>query len=304
MEVQGKLVIITGSAQGLGKAFASALLNEGAKVCISDVREDLGNETKVEFEQRFGKENIHFIQCNVTNYQDLTNLYDGCESHFEQKVDIFCNNAGIAPYKPEDWKKVLDIDIVAVFAGTELAWERMSRENGGKGGLIVNTASLAGCLVGFNRVFSSYSAAKWGVVALTRTHGQQSEFSKSGVKVQCICPSFADTAILAPIKGTEHGNEIKSKFGHMTPEYVAEAFIGLIKEGRNGDAVVVVNNTKPFLFPDVSMPFFILCAVYAKTFGKMIGGRVIKVWHQGVFFLFLMFVLHFLLRIFLDPFLF
>ena len=60
---------------------------------------------------------------------------------------------------------------MAVFAGCELAWERMSRENGGRGGLIVNTASLAGLGKGFNRVFSSYSAAKHGVVALTRTMG-------------------------------------------------------------------------------------------------------------------------------------
>merc|ERR1712106_988815 len=88
MDVEGKVVIITGSAQGLGKAFASRLLNAGAKVCLSDLNEDVGVKTRNEFEERFGKENVHFIKCDVTKSEDLVSLYDGCEDHFKGKVAI------------------------------------------------------------------------------------------------------------------------------------------------------------------------------------------------------------------------
>merc|ERR1711915_1161553 len=111
MDVKGKLVVITGSGQGLGKAFALRLLNAGAKVCLSDLREDTGLATKEEMEERFGKENVHFMKCDVTKQEELTALYDGAEEHFKAKI--------------------------AVMSGTELAMERMGLDNGGKGGLIV-----------------------------------------------------------------------------------------------------------------------------------------------------------------------
>ena len=62
MLFQGKIVVITGSAQGLGKAFARRLLKGGARVCISDIREEGGRQTLAELEQEFGKENVHFIR--------------------------------------------------------------------------------------------------------------------------------------------------------------------------------------------------------------------------------------------------
>jgi len=142
MKIEGKIVIITGSAQGLGKAFASHLLNQGAKVCLSDLNKEVGNETLGEFEERFGKGTVHFIQCDVTKPEDLKNLYDGCEKHFGEKVDIFCNNAGINVQL--GWQKCMEVNIMAVMSGTYLALERMSKQNGGSGGVIINTASLAG----------------------------------------------------------------------------------------------------------------------------------------------------------------
>merc|ERR1712106_769690 len=70
MDVEGKVVIITGSAQGLGKAFAARLLNAGAKVCLSDLNEDVGVKTRNEFEERFGKENVHFIKYVKFKYSN------------------------------------------------------------------------------------------------------------------------------------------------------------------------------------------------------------------------------------------
>ena len=104
------LAIITGSGQGLGKHFANKLLSEGAKVCISDIRVETGKKVVEEFGDKYGKENVVFIPCDVTKMEDLVKLYEGCENHFNQKVNIFCNNAGISNEK--DWEKTVSINLV------------------------------------------------------------------------------------------------------------------------------------------------------------------------------------------------
>jgi len=142
MDVKNKIVVITGSAMGLGKAFAEKLLQEGAKVCLSDINEEIGMATLSELKGTYGESQVHFIKCNVTVKADLEALYDGCEKHFNGKVSIFCNNAGIN--QTAGWKKLMDINIIAVMEGTYMAMERMDVSKGGIGGLIVNTASLAG----------------------------------------------------------------------------------------------------------------------------------------------------------------
>merc|ERR1719239_1265669 len=84
---EGKLAIITGSAQGLGKAFAIRLLAAGAKVCLSDINSEVGEKTLVELREKFGEDKAAFIRCDVTKKDDLVALYDGCEKHFDTKED-------------------------------------------------------------------------------------------------------------------------------------------------------------------------------------------------------------------------
>lgn len=76
------------------------------------MREDTGLGTLNEFGERFGQENVHFVKCDVTKDEEIVNLYDSCEAHFNQKVDIFCNNAGINHLM--GWRKCLQIDIVSL----------------------------------------------------------------------------------------------------------------------------------------------------------------------------------------------
>jgi len=305
MKVQGKIVIITGAAQGLGKAFARRLLQAGAKVCISDIREEVAKDTLAEFEQVAGKENVHFLKCDVTKEDDLKALYDGCEEHFGGKVDIFCNNAGIN--HKAGWKKCMDIDIMAVMTGTYLAMERMSKKNGGAGGLIVNTASLAGIVFGAGvedegkelADANSYFVAKHGVVALTRSLANKSVFAETGVQLRCICPSFADTNIIR--EGIDNADEarekIKREFGLMKPEFVADGFYSLITECSNGDALVVARSDTNFIiYPDYSMPLALCLAVGA----KFCGSKVFKPWQQFVYFFLIFLCLHFLFGLLLS----
>jgi len=296
MQLVDKIAIITGSAQGLGRVFARNLLQEGARVCISDVNEDVGLKTKVELAEEFGKEKVHFIQCDVTKDDDLKQLYDGCEEYFKGSVDIFCNNAGINHVR--GWRLCMEIDIIAVMAATELAMDRMDMSKGGKGGLILNTASLAGVTIGFSRESACYFVAKHGVVALTRTLGQRKVLHDTGVKVQCICPAFADTAIISDLgPGVREG--IDKKFGIMTPEFVGEAFIKLIKHGENGAALAVAKDCPPFFLADHSKHWVIFLGLASKLMHKIYGIEVFTAKQQLAFVLFLFFMVNiFLIFIF------
>jgi len=288
---------------GLGKAFANALLKEGAKVCLSDINEDFGNKTKEEFEERYGKGNVNFVKCDVTKEEQLKNLYDSCEAYFGNAVDIFCGNAGILSWntKPETWKKTLDINIGGVVCGTEIALERMSKENGGRGGLILNTSSSAGLThaSGFwDRCSYTYPVTKFGIVALTRALGQKSVFDQTGVKFQCICPEAADTAILNPILGETR--DFMNKLGLMAPDYVAEAFVLLIKECGNGTAMAVSPGVKPFIYPDNSLSSIQLYKAMIKLLQQVVGVNVVKEWHLMAAILFIVLVLFFMFHIFLN----
>ena len=98
-ETKGRRVIITGAAQGMGKEFSKILLKSGAKVCISDIDEIKGNETKVLFQQQFGLDDsgVCFVKCNVSKKEDWPKLWDTAEILLKGPIEILINNAGLNP---------------------------------------------------------------------------------------------------------------------------------------------------------------------------------------------------------------
>ena len=99
MDVSNAVCVITGSAQGLGKAFAIRLLTEGARVCISDLKQETGEKTLAELKERFGEDKVCFVACNVTDEQEFKGLFDKAEEFFKVScVDILVNNAWINTY--------------------------------------------------------------------------------------------------------------------------------------------------------------------------------------------------------------
>jgi len=290
MDVKGKVTIITGSAQGLGKAFAIRLLGAGAKVCLSDVNTEVGEKTLVELKERFGEDKVAFIRCDVTKTDDLIALYDNCEKHFGAKVEIFCNNAGINS-KVAGWRRCMDINIMAAMEAAELVLDRMSLANGGKGGLLVNTASLAGIVPGWVQNLHSYFASKHAVVSMTRTLGSANVFKETGVKVQCICPSFADTAILGD---QAHRDMLEKNYGILTVEEVSEGFMQLVENCGNGAAVIVFKGAPPMVFHDFSIPLVYAMAFLSMALNKVIGIRLLRLPHQLAGLLLLLLLLHLL----------
>ena len=98
-DVNGSRAIITGSAQGLGKEFAKRLLQDGCKVCLSDVDEVKGLETKSQFQKQFGlgDDGVCFVKCDVTLKDDWTALWESAEKILNGPVDLLINNAGLFP---------------------------------------------------------------------------------------------------------------------------------------------------------------------------------------------------------------
>jgi len=118
----------------------------------------------------------------------------------------------------------------------------------------------------------------------------------TGVKLQCICPSFADTNIIREGIKEEETDAVKKTFGLMSPEYVAEAFYSLITVGGNGDAIVVVKDAPPMLFPDINM-----FLVYALALGgKLFGVKVMKPFHQLLFTIVMLCLFYFFISILIN----
>lgn len=96
-ELKGRRVIITGSAQGLGKEFAHRLLQNGCWVCLSDVDTNKGLATKSEFQKQFGDDKVDFVQCDVSVKEDWNVLWNAAEKMLDGPIDILVNNAGVHP---------------------------------------------------------------------------------------------------------------------------------------------------------------------------------------------------------------
>ncbi|MPW24462.1 3-oxoacyl-ACP reductase FabG [Alkalibaculum sp. M08DMB] len=195
MRLKDKVAIVTGSAQGLGKAMILRLASEGAKVVVTDINYDSCLIVKKEIEQS-GAEAIA-IKCNVTNRDEVKSLLEQTTSKFG-KIDIFVNNAGITQdaqitkMTDEQWDRVIDTDLKSMFICTQEVIKFMIPNNYGK---IVNITSVAGQEGNFGQ--TNYSAAKSGVIGLTKTLSK--ELGKRGITVNAVAPGFILTEMTEAI---------------------------------------------------------------------------------------------------------
>ena len=266
-DVENKVCIITGSASGLGKAYASKLLQNKAKVCISDIDEKAGVTTLKEFQERFGKERVCFIRCDVTKEDQFINLFDETEKIFDVKcVDLLVNNAGIN--NNLGWRKCFDVNIMGVMMGMEIALDRMQKSP--KKGEIINCASLAGFVTGSRAIGEAYYGSKHACVTVSRNVA--TDYSNTKVPIKCMCPGFANTAIINVQE--EHQNQFNKEideFGLLEPDEVADAFYKLLTECGNGDTMGILKGLPMIIVPDYGRPgallMLFLSVVVAKTTG-------------------------------------
>ena len=187
--LSGRTAIITGGAQGFGLAMTERFLSSGAKVIIWDIDKNVVEKSIAKLKNP----NLSSSIIDVTNFDQVSNEIEKITQ--SNKIDIFVNNAGIAgknttvwDYPIEEWKKVLELDLNAVFYCCKAITPHMVKNNYGR---IVNIASIAGKEGNPNA--SAYSTAKAGVIGLTKSLGK--ELANKNIAVNAVTPAAAKTRI-------------------------------------------------------------------------------------------------------------
>ncbi|MEW6413593.1 MAG: 3-oxoacyl-[acyl-carrier-protein] reductase [Candidatus Zixiibacteriota bacterium] len=210
MNFEGKTVIVTGSARGIGRAIAEKFVALKARVVLCDIDQGLVDQTAREI----GGDTVG-IKADVTNQADIDSLFAKTLEKFGS-VDIVVNNAGITRdtlmirMDEKDWDMVLDINLKGSFLVTKAAAKIMMKQRYGR---IVNISSVVG--LSGNAGQANYSASKAGLIGLTKSAAK--ELGARGVTVNAVAPGFIATDMTANL-----------------PQQAKEAFLGKVLIKRPG----------------------------------------------------------------------
>ncbi|MEM5879153.1 MAG: SDR family NAD(P)-dependent oxidoreductase [Candidatus Aenigmatarchaeota archaeon] len=204
MKLEGKVAIVTGAGQGIGREIALAFAKEGAKLVVTDIT---GKEKEVAKEiESLGGEALA-LKVDVSSNKDAKKMAQEVLKKFG-RIDILVNNAGIFPFKPfaemeeKDWDKVLNVNLKGTYNCTKAVVGTMIQQRHGK---IINISSIAGSVVGFQQLVH-YSASKAGILGFTRTLAL--ELAPFGINVNAIAPGPIETPGTQAI-GTEMYEQLK-----------------------------------------------------------------------------------------------
>ncbi len=221
--LESKKVFITGAASGIGFATAQRFYEEGSTIILID----LPSLEETKLSEAF-PERMTYIQCNVTNKDDLLKV----KEEMEQGFDILINNAGITKdatigkMSDEQWDQVIAVNLTAVWKLSQMAAIQLKER--GKGGCILNAASVVAHYGNFGQ--SNYVATKAGVIGMTKTLAK--ELGKSGIRVNAVAPGFIATPmVMAMPEKVINMMEGKSPLKRMgRPEEIAAAYAFLASD--------------------------------------------------------------------------
>ena len=233
MELENKVVIITGAGSGIGAATASLFAEHGAKVIVSDLNMEKAQGV-VDGIKIAGGTSLA-IQANVTKFEEVEALVAKAVNEYGQ-LDVMVNNAGIggknqkktADHTHEDWHNVIAVNQTGVFYCMQVALQQMTKQGHGN---IVNVASLAGLKPsGYNL---SYSASKYAVVGMTKSAAL--EYGRKNIRINAVCPGYTNSALLDQLLGSrpDMGDTLKrlipmDRFGEAAE--IAEAIVWLASD--------------------------------------------------------------------------
>ncbi|MDR3071508.1 MAG: 3-oxoacyl-[acyl-carrier-protein] reductase [Endomicrobium sp.] len=192
MKLKDKTAIVTGAAQGIGKAIAEVFACEGAQIVIADIDERSSQKTADEIKAKYGFETAA-VAVNVAELKDCEVLVKNSLDKFH-KIDILVNNAGITRdnlvlrMREVEWDAVIAVNLKGVFNCIKAVSKSMIKQREGR---IINISSVIGQVGNAGQI--NYSASKGGVIAITKTCAR--EFASRNVLVNAIAPGFIRTAM-------------------------------------------------------------------------------------------------------------
>jgi len=256
--LENKRAIVTGAASGIGRASACIFAEEGARVLIVD-RDTEGLDKTADIIQSAGG-TVIAVTADVSDEAAVRDFTQRCTSDWGS-VDVLYANAGIHEnarslfdLSPEDWRRVLDVNLIGPFLALKHAAPGMIEQGGGS---IIFTASVAGLRA--NAGPSAYSASKAGVISLVQTAAD--ELGGTGVRINAICPGLIETGMTKPLFDGARRTGNEDRIGQLNPLKRAghSAEIGhmalfLASDEAsyvNGQAIAVdggLSSTHPFIY--------------------------------------------------------
>jgi len=217
----GKAALVTGAGMGIGRAIALRFAAEGARVVVSDINDDAAAGVAKEI----GEQAV-VNHCDTAVEAEVQGAIAATIDAFGG-IDILVNNAGVAG--GADWDRTIAVNLTGVYYGCKHGVAAMTARGGGS---IVNLSSMLGLIAVEVPVVEAYTAAKHGVVGLTRHYA--TNYGKQGVRVNCINPGWIRTSMTAPLQASAEflrHMEQNSALGRMgTPEEVAAVALFLASD--------------------------------------------------------------------------
>ncbi|MBN2467849.1 MAG: 3-oxoacyl-[acyl-carrier-protein] reductase [Deltaproteobacteria bacterium] len=239
MALDGKVAIVTGGAQGIGKEIARVLARNGAYIVIPDISIVQAQQTAREIEE-LGRKSLA-IQADLAQLSEAENVGKSVLDFFGQ-IDVLVNNAGITRdnlflrMKEEEWDTVIGVNLKSVFNCTKAVIRHMSKRRSGR---IINISSVVGQIG--NAGQANYSASKAGIIGFTKSMAR--EFGARGITVNAVAPGFIDTEMTRSLPERAREEFLKNiPLGRVgTPEEVAEAVLFLASDASRYITGQVIN---------------------------------------------------------------
>ena len=225
MKFENKVVIITGSASGIGLATAKRFAKEKAKIVLADINADKLKQAETEV-RHAGAADVWVSECDVSNEQNVESTVDGAIKNLGG-FDVMVNNAGMMIFKKieeqteQDWMKILSVDLLGAFFFTKQSFLKMK-----SGGAIVNVSSIHAIETTAN--VATYAAAKSALLSLTRSASVEGKPKK--IRVNAVLPGAIDTPMLWDNPNVKAGLEKIEMTDVGKPEDIADVIAYLASD--------------------------------------------------------------------------